>query len=644
MAFSITCSKLTGNPGKSGWVQVHEFKPESPEKLTQRGHLFAVIATKYIDEEIESVAMGRELLARFHEEYFGDTSISAFNALKEACEKVVSEFSKSWGDIQIVAVAIVDSVVYSAAGGGAQLAIFRDGMLATILESKKTEGKVGIADIATASGYPEDQDLLVLGTDSFYSLFPSGSLKAALENKDPQSTVEFLAPTAHTGGDKGDLGAAILKFKESKRKEVDVITKDDPDERKKEEKLQKPSIILENIKSKVKRTGGFLKRKVASRLPERRIYVKEGTIEMDTVQNRKLTISVGIILLILLIVSIIFGIRQKKTKEEIGKYEPILEQAKHEYDESINLFSLDIKRSRELFLESKKKIDSLKEEGIEDERLAQLINDIEQNQGKILGEYYEEPELFVDLSLLSDGFKGDVLKESDGNVFVLDRDGEKIVRVAISTKRSEVVAGPDQIDSGKDIAVFVDNVYVLEDEEIVKAGDERESVIEKDWSGEVLINSYAGNIYILEKGASIIWRYPGIEDGFASGTNWFSEGVEPDLSKITSWTIDGTIWLLSESGKIFRYSLGNQVTFEMQEVEHGLEKVVDLYTNEEQEYLYLLDPENERVVVMTKEGEYKAQYKNSNIKNAKKIVVSEEEGKLILLLENKLLSIDLKHL
>jgi len=644
MAFNITCSKLTGNPGKSGWVQVHEFKPEDPEKLIQRGHLFAVIATKYIDEEIESVAMGRELLARIHEEYFGDITISAFNALKEACEKVVSEFSKSWGDIQIVAVAIVDKVVYSAAGGGAQLTIFRDGMLATILESKKTEGKIGIADIATASGYPEEEDLLVLGTDSFYSLFPPGSLKAALESKDPESSVEFLAPTAHSGSDKGDLGAAILKFKESRREEVDVITKDETAGERAKPDILKRSRVVENIKSKAVNLGRLIKGKVRSRLPERRIYVKEGTIEMDTVQNRKLAVSVGVILLILLIVSIIFGIRQKKTKEEVDRYEPALEQAKHEYDESIDLYTLDVERSRELFLESKKKVESLKNEGIEDERLTQLINDIEQNQGKILGEYYNEPELFVDLSLLSDGFQATSLKESDENLFVFDRDGERIVRVNISTKRSEVVAGPDQIDSAKDIAVFVDNVYVLEDDAVVKVGEEKESVIDADWSGEVLINSYSGNIYVLEKGAGKIWRYPGIEEGFASGSNWFSEGVEPDLTKINSWTIDGTMWLLNNSGRIIRYSLGNQVAFEVQQVEFGLEKTKDIFTNEEQEYLYLLDSENERVVVITKEGEYKAQYKNSNIKNAEEIVVSEKEGRLILLSENKLFSIDLKHL
>ena len=90
MSFTVSSSKLTGNPGPSGWVQVHEYLPKDEEKLKLRGHLFAVIATGEkgaSDPEglrsgggIENVAAGRELLTRLHEEYFGNTEASAFKA------------------------------------------------------------------------------------------------------------------------------------------------------------------------------------------------------------------------------------------------------------------------------------------------------------------------------------------------------------------------------------------------------------------------------------------------------------------------------------------------------------------------------------------------------------------------------------
>jgi len=137
MAFNLISSKLTGNPGTSGWAQVHEFAPVEPEKLDSRGRLYAVVATGRHEEGVDAVSAGRELLARLHEEYFGGEEGPAFAVLQNAVKKVSDEFGQSWGEVEIAAVALVSDVVYSVVGGGAQVAIFRNGMLAKILESSK---------------------------------------------------------------------------------------------------------------------------------------------------------------------------------------------------------------------------------------------------------------------------------------------------------------------------------------------------------------------------------------------------------------------------------------------------------------------------------------------------------------------------
>lgn len=661
MSFTIASSKLTGNPGESGWAQVHEFKPKDEEKLSLRGHLFAVIATKGSRQafpagrqDLESVVVGRELLARFHEEYFGNISASAFNALKDACEKVISEFSENLGSVQIAAVSILEdrpgketSVVYSAAGGGAQVAIFREGMLAKILESRQKEPG-GKLEVVSASGYPEEEDLLILGTSSFFDTFAAGSLKAALERKDPEATVELLAPTVHATNGKEDLGAAFLKFEKGKELVEERITPDTSLESTGPEKDKKVlKKVFSSLRSKYSRLEGDIKKRLASRLsrlPEKRIYVKEGAVEIEAVHNRRLAVSIGIILLTLLIVSIGFGIRQKNIKEERGRYEPKLDRAKHEFEEAVSLFPLDAGRARELFAESKKIVDQLMSEGIDDPELLDLSENLNQNKGKILGEYTPEAELFVDLSLLSDGFKGDDLAASGGKIFVFDKSGKKIIRISIDTKRSEVVAGPDKIEGGESITVYSDRVFVLDQSNIDEVGKEKKRVIEGDWQGEAMSYAYAGNLYVLDKKGSIIWRYPGITDGFASGTNWFSEGVAPDLTKIISWTIDGSIWLLSDSGKIFQYSSGNQVNFVISGLTQGLINPKSIYSNEEQKFLYVLDPDETRVVVLAKTGEYKAQYRSEKIREANELAVSEAEGKIVLLAGDKLYSIEIKHL
>jgi len=76
----------------------------------------------------------------------------------------------------------------------------------------------------------------------------------------------------------------------------------------------------------------------------------------------------------------------------------------------------------------------------------------------------------------------------------------------------------------------------------------------------------------------------------------------------------------------------------------GLTEITSFYTNESLKYIYFLDRDSKRIVVVVKDGEYKAQYVSDEIGNSRGLVVSEEERKIILLTSDKLFSIDLKHL
>src|SRR5690606_35100835 len=141
-----------------------------------------------------------------------------------------------------------------------------------------------------------------------------------------------------------------------------------------------------------------------SRLPSR----KRKEISVDTVQDedpraiqkKKMTMTVGVIIIILLIVSISFGAYQKNTKEKISLYKPRLTEAQHNFDESLNLLTLSPERARDHFLKSRELVDALVGEGVVDEELAALDTNLKENQGRVLGEYENEAQSFIDLSLL----------------------------------------------------------------------------------------------------------------------------------------------------------------------------------------------------------------------------------------------------
>ncbi len=631
--FGVTKATLTGSPDSTGWAQVHDFLPEEAEKQKLRGHLFAVVATGKSEEGVDAVSAGRELLARLHEEYFGELTLTPFNALRGAIEKVIAEFSESWGNVEIAAISYMGDVVYSAVGGGAEISVFRNGMLAKILTSSAGQ-------TSSASGYPKENDMLILGTRLFFDYVPAGAIKSAFEPLDPGSAAEFLAPNVHSRPNSGSMGAVFVKFGgEQTKQEVvaPILQTKEP---------AGPSLftkVRESSSGVLAKAFSGINKLIGNRLPERKIYVQPEAPDMAENKSKKTTLTVGAILLLLLLVSIFFGIRQKRIKDSRSKYESTLLQAQHDYNEALNLSSSDTNKARDLFISSKSKVDGILAGGVKDPAVTDLNQKLEESRASILGEYRQAPQVFVDLSLLSDGFKGDRIIAGGGKAYVLDINGKRIASIEADTKKSEIVAGPDQINDAQEFAAYEDRVFVLSSGGISEVGTKTSKVVSKDWAGSALIYAYTGNIYVLDKSASKIYRYSGTETGFGAKQDWLSTDVTADFSKVTNWVIDGNIWLLSSSGKISKFSQGSAQDFIISAIYPALTTPTAVYTDSETKGFYVLDPSQQRVVVLDKNGNYIAQYVDAKISEATGLVVSEANKRIILLVGAKLYFLDINH-
>ena len=617
MSFNIVSAKISGIPNLLGWTQVHEFKPEEEEKLIKRGHLFAVFSTKKKEEGVDSVTAGRELLSRLHEEYFGNLETPAYVAIKSAVSKVADEFLKTWGDVEIAVVVVLSDVVYSAAVGGSKVVIYRNGSIATILESNAFE-------VITASGYPKEGDNIILGSKLFFENIPTGTLKASLEGPNLAASIESLAPQVSANENSGNIGAVVIGF--DKKIILEAIRETIP-------MKQKVEVFKKN-------TSNFF----SKFFPERKIFVKEKMLDDQVGKGRKTTFYVGIVLLILLFVSIGFGIKQNLAKKYKSTYLADLTQAISSLDEAETLFSDDPKRARELFLDSKSKVENLIAKKIEDKELISLETRLKEKEAEIMGIINTAPSLYLDLSLLSSGFGGDKVIFSGGNIFVFDKNGKKVVKIAIDTKKTQVVVGPEQLDGALDIFAYQDSVYGVFSDGLFLLGTAKKKIVEKTWDGEVFTYAYTGNIYLLDKTANAIWRYAGSGGSFGAKQNWLATGTTPNFENVKQIVIDGTIWVLTSTSNISRFSQGNPVVFKILGVSPNLTNIQAIHTNEDNKYVYLLDKEGGRIVVLEKDGNYKAQYQSDQFKEGIGLIVSEKTSKAIILTKEKLIQIDLTNL
>ena len=617
MSFNIVSAKISGIPNLLGWTQVHEFKPEEEEKLIKRGHLFAVFSTKKKEEGVDSVTAGRELLSRLHEEYFGNLETPAYVAIKSAVSKVADEFLKTWGDVEIAVVVVLSDVVYSAAVGGSKVVIYRNGSIATILESNAFE-------VITASGYPKEGDNIILGSKLFFENIPTGTLKASLEGPNLAASIESLAPQVSANENSGNIGAVVIGF--DKKIILEAIRETIP-------MKQKVEVFKKN-------TSNFF----SKFFPERKIFVKEKMLDDQVGKGRKTTFYVGIVLLILLFVSIGFGIKQNLAKKYKSTYLADLTQAISSLDEAETSFSDDPKIARELFLDSKSKVENLIAKKIEDKELISLETRLKEKEAEIMGIINTAPSLYLDLSLLSSGFGGDKVIFSGGNIFVFDKNGKKVVKIAIDTKKTQVVVGPEQLDGALDIFAYQDSVYGVFSDGLFLLGTAKKKIVEKTWDGEVFTYAYTGNIYLLDKTANAIWRYAGSGGSFGAKQNWLATGTTPNFENVKQIVIDGTIWVLTSTSNISRFSQGNPVVFKILGVSPNLTNIQAIHTNEDNKYVYLLDKEGGRIVVLEKDGNYKAQYQSDQFKEGIGFIVSEKTSKAIILTKEKLIQIDLTNL
>lgn len=374
---------------------------------------------------------------------------------------------------------------------------------------------------------------------------------------------------------------------------------------------------------------------------ETNLFVNTDPIYDATSNKRKTTLTVGILILVLLVVSVFFGIQQKKNKEFNRISSERLEQATLNYEKSITEGTIDKNEARSSFVEAKDIAIKLKSDGYKNEKLEELLKNINEKESEVLGEIKVDIKELLDLTLQISGFNGNKLVSTGETMFVMDEKEKNIIKLSVTGKDAEIVAKKDILDGVVSISSYEDRLFTLNNDGIYEIDSSKLKIKDKDWN-DPLFYLYSANIYLVDKGDNKIYRFSGNGKIFGDKSEWLAPGIEADFSKVIDMTIDGSIWLLSSSGKVTRFTNGNPTSITMNGIVTPLESPTAIYTNEDLKNVYVLDKENGRVVVMEKNGTFKVQYVSDQIKNTTDLVVSEKEGKIILLSGAKLIYIELK--
>lgn len=164
------------------------------------------------------------------------------------------------------------------------------------------------------------------------------------------------------------------------------------------------------------------------------------------------------------------------------------------------------------------------------------------------------------------------------------------------------------------------------------------------WQNPVAFDTYFGNLYVLDAAANQIFRYWSAADGYPNPPDkYFAEGIPVNLSGAVDMTIDGAIYVLYSNGHIAKFLSGEPQPFEITGLDVPLKNPVAIVSPaEDTPYLFVADAGNQRIVQLSKEGQFIAQFKpktaNGDIvfDNLQDLFVSPDSAKAYIINGTKL--------
>ncbi len=312
----------------------------------------------------------------------------------------------------------------------------------------------------------------------------------------------------------------------------------------------------------------------------------------------------------------------------------VITQAELNYRQAVDLFSLSPDKSKQLLTESQKNIKDYQLENPEfsqDEQLADLYYKITREMEKISRQYASEPQLFLDLGLIKEGFKAQKWQLNGQEAVLLDEDQGNVIKINFGSKKGEILAGGEEVRKVKLVARNPGYSYLVSNKEILMINEKTlKKVAAKEIKDLGLIKDavgFSGNLYLL--GENQIYKFIGLEADLSDKQDYLKEN-DDSLKEDEYLAIDGSVWTLSKNGYISKYVRGKRDFFSIS----GLDKEIKaggFFTDENCQNLYILDQQNTLVVVINKDGQYQRSYFWPGLAGAYDLAVLEEQGKIFIL-------------
>lgn len=338
--------------------------------------------------------------------------------------------------------------------------------------------------------------------------------------------------------------------------------------------------------------------------------------------------------------------KQDQIRQELAPAKALLQQAQQQADQNIITARDQTASALELI--------TAKQKAYEHDRVAQKVIEEYLTQAN---QFYEEIsgmievsqlEIFFDLNQVSPNFLTSIVSLEQNELYLFDQGQNILLSFNINSKQTNSL-NLNEAQTVQDIIASEDKIYILNqgllEIDLPLNSDNPPTQLKEEGDSDreaIMIEFFEGYLYVFNPEQRNIYRYVIREDGLSEPIGWLTNKQGLDFAAVTSFVVDGQIWLADKNGVIWKYEKGEPLNFDVTGLENPLGESIQLYANQNTEYLYVLEPAKERLLVLSKEGELIKQISSPTLASTTNFVVDEETQRAFVISGSIIYTINLE--
>lgn len=246
---------------------------------------------------------------------------------------------------------------------------------------------------------------------------------------------------------------------------------------------------------------------------------------------------------------------------------------------------------------------------------------------------------FLSLDLVRPGFNSKRMSYSVGKILLLDESQKSLFQIEIKTKNNQLIAGQTQLGDAQFASLNGDFAFVYSsDKGLLRIETPKKQIttiatVDTEWGEITDVFGFSSNVYLLDAKNNQIWKYVPAGSGYTDKQIYLKDNQGLDFTNAKQLFIDFSVWVLRDFPEIIRFTAGTRDFYSIGGLDTPLNQVEAIYAPEEEDLLFILDPQNKRVIMTKKNGEYISQY-TSDVFTAATDLIYDEESKILYVLEN----------